>query len=126
MIKRPYMSLVFSNLVVFRSLSSNRDRRNLYTKFVKIIERYKQFSENLSTNMPRFLAVVRLYSRLLGRLGRFDVFGSSAVLGSLSLSSLQCHYVFSAIGQSCPPINPKNAMLSSSINRVCPYKCRLF
>ena len=96
---------------------------NLYTKFVKNIEIYKQFSENLSTNMPTFLAVVRLYSRLLGRLGRFDVLGFSAVLGSLSLSSLQCNYVFSAIGQSCPPINPNNTMLSSSINRVCPYKC---
>ena len=120
MIKRPYMSLIFSDLVAFRLLSSNRDRHSLYTKFVKIIEIYKQFSENLSTNMPTFLAVVWLYSRLLGRLGRFDVLGSSAVLGSLSLSSLQCNYVFSAIGQSCPPINSKNAMLSSSINLVCP------
>lgn len=114
------MSLIFSDLVAFRLLSSNRDRHSLYTKFVKIIEIYKQFSENLSTNMPTFLAVVWLYSRLLGRLGRFDVLGSSAVLGSLSLSSLQCNYVFSAIGQSCPPINSKNAMLSSSINLVCP------
>ena len=120
MIKRPYVSLIFSDLVAFRLLSSNRDRRNLYTKFVKIIEIYKQFSENLSTNMPTFLAVVWLYSRLLGRLGWFDVLGSSAVLGSLSLSSLQCNYVFSAIGQSCPPINSKNAMLSSGINLVCP------
>ena len=126
MIKRPYVSLIFSDLVAFRLLSSNRDRHNLYTKFVKTIEIYKQFSENLSTNMPTFLAVVWLYSRLLGRLGWFDVLGSSAVLGSLSLSSLQCNYVFSAIGQSCPPINSKNAMLSSSINPVCPYKCKLF
>ena len=117
------MSVIFSGVVAFRLLSSNRDRRNLYTKFVKNIEIYKQFSENLSTNMPTFLAVVRLYSRLLGRLGWFEVLGFSAVLGSLSLSSLQCNYVFSAIGQSCPPINSKNAMLSSSINRVCPYKC---
>ena len=46
--------------------------------------------------------------------------GLSVVLGSLSLSSLQCNYVFSAIGQSCPPVNPKSAMLSSSINRVRP------
>ena len=115
------MSLIFSDLVAFRLLSSNRDRRNLYTKFVKNIEIYKQFSENLSTNMPTFLAVIRLYSRFFwGRLGWFDVLGSSAVLGSLSLSSLQCNYVFSAIGQSCPPINSKNAMLSSSINRVRP------
>lgn len=82
------MSLVFSNLVVFRLLSSNQEMHNLYTKFVKNIEIYKQFSENLSTNMPTFLAVVRLYSRLLGRLGRFDVLGFSVVLGSLSTSSL--------------------------------------
>ena len=120
------MSLIFSDLVAFRLLSSNQDMHNLYTKFVKIIEIHKQFSENLSTNMPTFFAVVWLYSRLLGRLGWFDVLGSSAVLGSLSLSSLQCNYVFSAIGQSCPPINSKIAMLSSSINRVCPYKYRLF
>jgi len=39
---------------------------SLYTKIVKIIEIYKQFSENLSTNMPTFLAVARLYSHLLG------------------------------------------------------------
>ena len=88
MIKRPYVSLIFSGVVAFRLVSSNRDRRNLYTKFVKNIEIYKQFSENLSTNMPTFLAVVRLYSRLLGRLGRFDVLGFSVVLGSLSTSSL--------------------------------------
>ena len=88
MIKRLYISLVFSNLVVFRLLSSNQDMHNLYTKFVKNIEIYKQFSENLSTNMPTFLAVARLYSRFLGRLGRFDVLGFSVVLGSLSTSSL--------------------------------------
>ena len=90
MIKRPYMSLIFSDLVAFRLLSSNRDRRNLYTKFVKNIEIYKQFSENLSTNMPIFLAVIRLYSRFWGRLGRFDV------LGSLSVSILQSNYMVSA------------------------------
>lgn len=82
------MSLIFSGLVAFRLLSSNHEMHNLYTKFVKNIEIYKQFSENLSTNMPTFLAVVRLYSRLLGRLGSFDVLGFSVVLGSLSTSSL--------------------------------------
>lgn len=60
------MLLIFSGLVAFRLLSSNQDMHNLYTKFVKIIEIYKQFSENLSTNMPTFLAVARLYSRFLG------------------------------------------------------------
>ena len=71
MIKRPYVSLIFSDLVAFRLLSSNRDRRNLYTKFVKNIEIYKQFSENLSTNMPTFLGVARLYSRFLGSFRQF-------------------------------------------------------
>lgn len=65
------MSLIFSGLVAFRLLSSNRDRHNLYTKFVKNIEIYKQFSENLSTNMPTFLAVARLYSRFFGSLRQF-------------------------------------------------------
>ena len=82
MIKRPYMSVIPSDLVAFKSLSLNQDMHSLYAKIVKIIEIYKQFSENLSTNMPTFLAVVRLYSRFLGRLGRFDVLGFSVVLGS--------------------------------------------
>ena len=41
------MSLIFSNLVVFKTLSSNHRMYNLYTKFVKILEICKQFSENL-------------------------------------------------------------------------------
>ena len=41
------MSSIFSNLVVFNTLSSNRRVYNLYTKFVKILEICKQFSENL-------------------------------------------------------------------------------
>ena len=41
------MSLFFSNLVVFKTLSSNHRMYNLYTKFVKILEICKQFSENL-------------------------------------------------------------------------------
>ena len=41
------MSLIFSNLVVFKTLSSNHRMHNLYTKFVKILEICKQFSENL-------------------------------------------------------------------------------
>ncbi|KDR51503.1 hypothetical protein HMPREF1991_02425 [Hoylesella loescheii DSM 19665 = JCM 12249 = ATCC 15930] len=82
MIKRPYMSVIPSDLVAFKSLSLNQDMHSLYTKIVKINEIYKQFSENLSTNMPTFLAVVRLYSHLLGSFGRFDVLGLSVVLGS--------------------------------------------
>ncbi len=50
------MSLIFSNLVVFKTLSPNHRMYNLYTKFVKILEICKQFSENLvneSGNVPR-------------------------------------------------------------------------
>ena len=41
------MSLVFGNLLMFKTLSSNHRMHNLYTKFVKILEVCKQFSENL-------------------------------------------------------------------------------
>ena len=50
------MPLIFSNLVVVKTLSSNHRIYNLYTKFVKILEICKQFSENLvneSGNVPR-------------------------------------------------------------------------
>lgn len=50
------MSLIFSNLVVIKTLSLNHCMYNLYTKFVKILEICKQFSENLvneSGNVPR-------------------------------------------------------------------------
>ena len=50
------MSLIFSNLVVIKILSPNHRMYNLYTKFVKILEKCKQFSENLvneSGNVPR-------------------------------------------------------------------------
>ena len=56
MSKKLYISLIFSNLVVIKTLSSNPRMYNLYTKFVKILEICKQFSENLineSGNVPR-------------------------------------------------------------------------
>ena len=56
MSKKLYISLIFSNLVVIKTLSSNRRMYILYTKFVKILEICKQFSENLvneSGNVPR-------------------------------------------------------------------------
>ena len=56
MSKKLYISLIFSNLVVLKTLSSNHRMYNLYTKFVKILEICKQFSENLvndSGNVPR-------------------------------------------------------------------------
>lgn len=54
--KKLHISLIFSNLVVFKTLSLNHRMYNLYTKFVKILEICKQFSENLvneSGNVPR-------------------------------------------------------------------------
>ena len=56
MSKKLHISLIFSNLVVFKTLSSNHRMHNLYTKFVKILEICKQFSENLvneNGNVPR-------------------------------------------------------------------------
>ena len=47
MSKKLYISLIFNNLVVIKTLSSNHRMYNLYTKFVKILEICKQFSENL-------------------------------------------------------------------------------
>ena len=50
------MSLIFSNLVVFKTLSPNHRMYNLYTKFVKILEICKQLSEKLtneSGNVPQ-------------------------------------------------------------------------
>ena len=55
MSKRLYILLIFSNLVVVETLSSNHRMYNLYTKFVKILEICKQFTENLvneSGNVP--------------------------------------------------------------------------
>ena len=54
--KKLYISLFFSNLVKLNPLSSNHRMYNLYTKFVKILEICKQFSENLVNelgNIPR-------------------------------------------------------------------------
>ena len=56
MSKRLYISLIFSNLVVIKTLSSNHRMYNLYTKFVKILEICKQLSEKLtneSGNVPQ-------------------------------------------------------------------------
>ena len=58
MSKRLYMSLIFSNLVVIKTLSSNHRMYNLYTKFVKILEICKQFSENLVNDLVMFHVVV--------------------------------------------------------------------
>lgn len=41
------MSLVFNNLLMFKTLKSNYLMYNLYTKIVKILEICKQLSENL-------------------------------------------------------------------------------
>lgn len=47
MSEKLYMSLVYSNFMVPKTLSLNQGIYNLYAKVVKIIERCKQFSENL-------------------------------------------------------------------------------
>ena len=47
MSKNLYVLLIFRNLVVFKTLSSNQRMYNLYTKMVKILEVCKQFSVNL-------------------------------------------------------------------------------
>ena len=62
MSKKLYMSLIFSNLVVFKTLSPNHRMYNLYTKFVKILEICKQLSEKLtneSGNVPHSGSVHR-------------------------------------------------------------------
>ena len=54
--KKLHISLIFSNLVVSESLSSNHRMYNIYTKFDKILEICKQFSVNLVNergNVPR-------------------------------------------------------------------------
>ena len=45
--KKLHISLIFSNLVKSKPLSTNPRMCNLYTKFVKILEICKQFSHNL-------------------------------------------------------------------------------
>ena len=55
MSKKLHISLIFSSLVMIKTLSSNQRMYNLYTKFIKILEICKKFSENLvneSGNVP--------------------------------------------------------------------------
>ena len=40
MSKKLYISLIFSNLVVLKTISSSHRMYNLYTKFVKILDIY--------------------------------------------------------------------------------------
>ena len=47
MLEKLRISLIFINLVLLKSLSLNRRMHNLYTKFVRILEICKQFSNNL-------------------------------------------------------------------------------
>lgn len=47
MFKKLRISLIFINLVFPKSLSLNQRMHNLYTKFVKILGKCKQFSDNL-------------------------------------------------------------------------------
>lgn len=47
MFKKLRILLIFINLMLSKSLSSNHRMQNLYTKFVKILEICKQFSYDL-------------------------------------------------------------------------------
>ena len=47
MFKKLRILLIFINLMLSKSLSSNYRMHNLYTKFVKILEICKQFSYDL-------------------------------------------------------------------------------
>lgn len=56
MSKKLHISLILSNLVASKLLNINHRMHNLYTKFVKILEICKEFSENLVNecgNIPR-------------------------------------------------------------------------
>ena len=84
--KKLYISLIFSNLVVFKTLSSNHRMYNLYTKFVKILEICKQFFENLvneSGNVPRRGSVPK-FSDL-------EVVALSLTAEAESIDSEKCH-----------------------------------
>lgn len=55
MLEKLYISLIFNNLVAPKLVSSNHRGHNLYTKFVKILEICKQFSNkfvNEKGNIP--------------------------------------------------------------------------
>ena len=56
MFKKLRMSLIFSNLVASKLLSSNHRMHNLYTKFVKILEIFKQFSNKFVNENGNSLA----------------------------------------------------------------------
>ena len=56
MFKKLRISLIFSNLVVIKTLNSNHRMHNLYANFVRILEVCKQYSQDLVNdkgNMPR-------------------------------------------------------------------------
>ena len=52
--KKLHISLIFSNLVKSKPLSTNPRMCNLYTKFVKILEICKQFSHNLVNERGKY------------------------------------------------------------------------
>ena len=47
MLKKLHISLIFSNLVVVKTLNSNHRMHNLYANFVKILGVCKQFAQDL-------------------------------------------------------------------------------
>ena len=62
MFKKLRISLIFSNLVVIKTLNSNHRMHNLYANFVRILEVCKRFSQDLVSdkgNIPRCGVVPR-------------------------------------------------------------------
>ena len=62
MFKKLRISLIYSNLVVIKSLNSNHRMHNLYANFVRILGVCKRFSKDLVNdkgNMPRCGVVPR-------------------------------------------------------------------
>ena len=62
------MSLIFSNLVVFKTLSPNHRMYNLYAKFVKILEICKQLSENLVNDSGNLQYINFINDKPIGRI----------------------------------------------------------
>ena len=61
MSKKLFISLIFSNLVVLKTLSSNHRMYNLYTKFVKILDIY--ILHNSTSPLVDMYSLVPAYSK---------------------------------------------------------------
>ncbi len=100
MLKKLHISLIFSNLVVSKQLSTIIvDMRNFFTKFGKILEICKKFAENQVNekgNVPR-RGVVPTFSDL-------EVVALSITAEALSIDSE--NYLFKRLNTECPGAIP--------------------